>query len=329
MTILNTETQPAAADTAALVEVLRGFGPARIPDLLRRCQLGDRDLLPVLGAALRSGRIQRAGDRYFVAETPEPTPAGRATALFNPHARLDEQTIEWLRRLRELAAGRPREHVEWHQRHVTLRSALLRPLYMHYRGDAVDRDLTFIGDADLSSIAAFLIGGFRSIRVLEADRAVLEFLIQTFHDLDADDVRIREFDARQPLPDDLYDSSDVVICDPSRRLYRCFFARAEELLRPGGAFYTFVNPSHSPDTGQFLFQRDAIAAGWVLTDSVPVLNETAFRAGVLSPEDQENYPFPDNADDAISFTETLVRFVRGPGAAAEEEIRRTVHDRED
>lgn len=320
----------AAADVDTLLDVLRGYGPARIPDLLRRCQLADWRLLPALGAALESGRILRVEDRYHVPEAPEPTPAQLATALFNPHARFDlDPAPRWLERLHEIAAGRPGEHLDWHQRHVTLRSSLLRPLYLHYRGDALDRDVTFIGDSDLTSIALHLVGGFRSITVLEADLTVVDFLRKTFAELGAKNVTIREFDARVALPEDLRETADIVMCDPSRRLYRPFFARATELLRPAGAFYTFVNPSHSEDTGQFIYQRDVIAEGWILTDSVPVINEYVFRPGRLPAQDEAHYPFPEPADDAISFTEALVRFVRGPGRAAEEHVRRTVHDRQD
>ncbi|MCV7341795.1 bis-aminopropyl spermidine synthase family protein [Mycobacterium haemophilum] len=337
MSVLNSVSPPVSADLATVVRVLRGFGPARVPDMLRRCQLADRQLLPALDAGLAAGRIVRDGDRYRVAEVPDPTPAQLATELFNPHARLNDRAAQWLRRLHELAADRPSEHDEWHQRRVTLRSSLLRPLYLHYRGDVADRDVTLIGDNDLTSVAMFLVGGFRSIRVLEADPSVVEFLVKTFDQLDAGKtqiqaqvkVQIREFDARQPLPNDLYDSADVVMCDPSRRLYRSFFARADELLRDDGVFYTFVNPSHSPATGQFIFQRDAIAAGWILTDSIPVINESPVRAGRVAPQHQAHYPDPGDHDDAISFTESLVRFVRGPGLDAEDEIRRTVHDRAD
>ncbi|MBX9639588.1 MAG: bis-aminopropyl spermidine synthase family protein, partial [Mycobacteriaceae bacterium] len=201
---------------------------------------------------------------------------------------------------------------------------------------AADRDVTLIGDNDLTSLAMILVGGFRSVQVLEADRSVVEFLVKAVAKLgteldiglDIGRVRIREFDARKPLPGDLTDSADVVMCDPSRRLYRSFFARANELLRADGVFYTFVNPSHSPETGQFIFQRDIIAAGWVLTDSIPVINESPVRAGAVLPEQRALYPVPTDPDDAISFTESLLRFVRGPGREAEEEIRRTIHDRE-
>lgn len=333
MSVLKAESPTVSADVATVVRVLRGFGPARVPDLLRRCQLADRQLLPALDAGLAAGRIIRDGDRYRVAEAPDPTPAQLATELFNPHTRLDDTAAQWLRRLHELAADRPNEHDEWHQRRVTLRSSLLRPLYLHYRGDATDRDVTLIGDNDLTSVAMFLVGGFRSIRVLEADQSVVEFLVKTFDRLGADNsqitVQIREFDAREPLPNDLYDSADVVMCDPSRRLYRSFFARAGELLRDDGVFYTFVNPSHSPATGQFIFQRDAITAGWILTDCIPVINESPVRAGRVLPDHQAHYPDPRDQDDAISFTESLVRFVRGPGLEAEAEVRRTVHDRAD
>jgi hypothetical protein len=325
---MTTQLPQVDTEIAELIDVLRAFGPARVVDLLRRCQLPDRSVVAALRAAAAAGQVLRDGDRYLVPEAPDPTPASIAEAMFNPHTGFDVQPVRgWLDRLHEIAKDRPGEHDEWHQRHVTLRSSLLRPLYLHHRGDGRDKDIVLIGDSDLTSIAMHLVGGFRSIQVVEADESVLAFLNRTVTSLGATDVRVRHYDVRTPLPDDLRHSADVVMCDPSRRLYKKFFERATELLRPDGAFYTFVNPSHSPATGQFILQRDVIAQGWVLTDSVPVINEYVHRLDALGADDAPWYPTPHDPDDAIAFTEALVRFERGPGTEAEELVRRTTHER--
>ncbi|MFF4607855.1 bis-aminopropyl spermidine synthase family protein [Streptomyces sp. NPDC001339] len=316
---------------AEVIDFLTNFGAAEVPEILRYCRIDYRDLGPMLKRALGQGSVLREGSRYRVPEVQVEAAARQlAGRVFHPHEALRARSPlveEWLRSLHVLARSRPGEHDEWHQWHVTLRTSLLRALYLQYRGDARGKDVVLLGDSDLTSLAICMVGGYGRLRVLERDPEVIDFLAQALDRLAAKDVEVCPLDARDPLPDELRESADTVMCDPSRRLYRAFFARGVELLRPSGVFYTFVDPSHGEAAGQFILQRDALAAGWIITDSVPLFNEYQRHPGVPSAEFESCYPTPESADDDISFTETMVRFIRSPQEAEEEFIRRTVHDR--
>jgi len=276
------------------------------------------------------GAVIRDGHHYLVADAPQPTHGCFAAKLFNPHEVLREhagKVNEWLAQLRTLVRFRPAEQEKWHQRHVTLRTSLLRAFYLHYRGDIQKKTVVLLGDSDLTSLALCILGGFLYLHVLEADPRVVDFLERSIGELNVENAEVRSYNAYEAVPGDLRGAMDTLMCDPSRRLYRTFFASGVELLKPSGVFYTFVNPSHSDSVGQFIFQRDAIQQGWILTDSIPVFNEYQRRPGSLPDELQEFYPAPDNDEDNISFTETMVRFIQGPSAEAEALVRRTKHER--
>jgi hypothetical protein len=314
-----------------LCTVLTNFGPAELPEILRRIQMHHRDLSRVLRLAIAAGTVACEGTRYCVTNARKGNEASRiAGMIFNPHESLRgclSAVEDWSVQLRKLAQGRPREHDEWQQSHVTLRTSLLRALYLPYRGDAQGKDVVLLGDADLTSLAMCLVGNFGRIIILEGDPEVVSFLRSAIDQLATENVEVLSWDARNPLPDNLRESADTVMCDPSRRLYRLFFGCGAELLRASGVFYTFVNPSHGDPAGQFILQRDAISQGWILTDSIPVFNEYQRYATFPTECTDRNLQLEEASDEDILFTETLVRLIRGPSTDAENFIRRTIHER--
>ena len=315
---------------AEVVEVLQRIGPCSVTRLLRHVRMADEHLVPVLRSLRDRGTLSFDGVAYSarrVASTSQMS--ALAERIFSPHDVLDAQHggKVLVEDLGALAQKRPAEKRVFLQRHVSLRTSVLRALYLQHRGDLAGKRVVLLGDDDLTSLALCLVGGFDSLTVLELDAELNAFIESRFEELGASKARAVTYDAREPLPLELRGAADTFMCDPARRTYRTFLGRGQELLRPDGALYVFVNPSHSSGETQFVFQRLAIETGMIITDSVPGFNEYLSNPSKLGAEDWGYYPAPPNPDDAIAFTETLVRFEWGIDPEDEKRLFEAVESR--
>jgi hypothetical protein len=323
-----TDRLAAGLDQAAgdVRQALGRLGPARLNELLRHVSLSDKEMLAVLEREVAQGALATDGRGYWLDGDSRETSLGRlAATLFNPHyamaatagatpTALQEREARFSvlqERLARLFDGRPLAETGYDQRHVTTRTALLRALYLLHRGDLAGKRVVLLGDDDLTSLALALVGGAASLTVLEIDERLVGFLGQRLHELETPEARVLAYDANGRLPEDLVGSADTFLCDPSRPLYDLFLERGREALKPGGALYTFLFPSHSSPAVDHDFLRRAMTPELALTDLIPAFGEYRRYPETLPPEFAGRYPVGDSPDDTICFTESLVRFVRG------------------
>lgn len=308
---------PTGSKLAELVEAVQRIGPASVPELLRVCHMMDQEIIPALAEGMDRGELVRDGDgRYWHPATSNGETGRAAFELFHPHEafrRFGGPAGRWLEALRGCAAGRPGEHWEFRQRHVSLRTSLMRALYLGYRGDLEGKSIALLGDDDLTSLALCVVGGFSQLTVLEADPDLVDFLRTRIETIGTPNVSVEVYDANDELPHRLLGTADTYLCDPSSRLYEIFLERGLQLLKPFGTFYSFVNPSHADPARQFRLQRAAIEQGWIVTDSVPGFNEYRRHPATYGESAVALYPVPSDEDDEICFTETLIRLARAPG----------------
>jgi hypothetical protein len=296
---------------------LRRLGPVRLSEILRHVSLSDKEVLAVLEREVAVRAMATDGRNYWLtagADEPAPLHGRLAAALFNPHyaAALAGSTLASLReRLARFLDDRPPPAAGYDQRHVTPRTALLRALYLLHRGDLAGRRVILLGDDDLTSLALALVGGAAGLTVLEIDERLVAFLDRRLAEIDVPDARVLLYDAGQELPDDLLGVADTFLCDPSRPLYDLFLQRGKEALRPGGALYTFVYPSHSLIGPDHDFLRRAMEKDLTLTDLLPSFSEYQRYLASLPVEFAGRYPAGDSPDETICFTESLARFARG------------------
>jgi predicted methyltransferase len=280
----------------------------------------DSHIVVALVAALRDGEVQSDGRRYRLNES-RPRQAialaQLARQLFAPQsgAPADRELFDWLHaRLREQTEGRPAETPEFRQQHVTLRTSLLRALYLSYRGDIEGKRIVLLGDDDLTSLAIALVGGYASLHVLEIDSRLIEFLRERL----GDRVEVLQWDANDTAPSEVVAKTDTFFCDPSRRVYDLFLRRGLELAAPDGVLYFCANPSHASPLEFAPFMRSLLEAGLVLTDVIPSFNEyvrgTKRGEGYDAQLGQRSPGEGSPAEENISFTESLVRTVTPSGA---------------
>jgi hypothetical protein len=293
-----------------IVGVLQTFGEATLDQIARAVPFMDEHVAPVIATLAAQGVVTIDGEVARASIPPDDRRvaiARLARAIFSPDltpaldARLASSLYDELRRR---AVGRPTEDIEFRQRHVTLRTALLRALYLCYRRDLYGKRIVLLGDDDLTSLALALVGGYESLHVLEVDHRLVSFL----EDRLGDAATIVAWDARDDVPSKLLGAADTFLCDPSRRLYDLFLRRGTELTAPDGVLYLFANPSHSPPLEFSPLLTRILGSGLLLTDVVPFFNDYA-----RNPEVMGSYgAFAASASgEGISFTESLIRAAKG------------------
>ena len=79
-------------------------------------------------------------------------------------------------KLKQYSRLRPKPYTKLDQAYATPETALRRALYMMAEGDLEGRDVLFLGDDDLTSLAAGLLKIAKSITVIDIDVRILDLI---------------------------------------------------------------------------------------------------------------------------------------------------------
>jgi len=238
-----------AEGVRALLRVVHAQGPIRLRDAAIQVRLP----LPVAAAVRRemekrglltrdagmrlseSGRRLAEGDLGIAVTADQTctTCGGRTIAVGAEHASL-------LKAMRDALAGRPSADVKLDQSHGTPETALRRALLLSETGLLAGRDILFLGDDDLTSIAAALarrhlgLGDRGRLAVAEVDPRLCEFIRVTAKRLGVG-VEVHAADLRQPLPAHLVARFDGFVTDPPYTVpgAALFVSRGVAALRSG------------------------------------------------------------------------------------------------
>lgn len=231
----------------------------------------------------RPVRLTELGRRTFAGAphlpTVCPTCAGRRLVL---PAQLDPLVAE----LEEISAAEPAAKLEIDQTHCTVASKIHRVLLMADFG-ALDRDVIFLGDDDLTSLAlirfAALAGtGTRRVTVVDVDADLLEFIGKQAAHWRAD-IDLVEHDLTTLLPERLRGAFQVAFTDPPYTVpgAELFLSRAVSALGPaGGQQIFFAFGGRRPDETN-LVQSIIAGMGLAIRSLTPNFNEY-IGAGILA-----------------------------------------------
>jgi predicted methyltransferase len=211
-----------------------------------------------------------------------------------------------------LAASRPAPSLNFDQGYIGARDALARVLFMYRRADLEGRSLLFLGDDDLTSLAAGLTGLAGEIRVLEIDSRLVEFLNRTARSRGWANFRAETYDVQEPLPENYCRRFDAVLTDPveTRQGFLLFLSRcAEALTGPGAAVYFGLTRLETDLVKWHGWLRALLDMGLTPTDLLPAfhryeLENTSFVA--------EEYPqarafLPDRPPSGPWYLSALIR----------------------
>lgn len=118
-----------------------------------------------------------------------------------------------LEKLRDYSSRRPSANPKLDQAHATPETALRRALYMLDGGSLAGRNVLFLGDDDLTSIAAGLLRVTKGITVVDIDGRLLE-VITGVSEEEGLGITCVLHDLRAPLPEELRGAFDTFLTDP-------------------------------------------------------------------------------------------------------------------
>ncbi|MEE8354885.1 MAG: bis-aminopropyl spermidine synthase family protein [Candidatus Bathyarchaeia archaeon] len=118
-----------------------------------------------------------------------------------------------LGKLRDYSSRRPSADPKLDQAHATPETALRRALYMLDGGSLAGRNVLFLGDDDLTSVAAGLLRVAKGITVVDIDGRLLE-AITGISEEEGLGITCVLHDLREPLPEELRGAFDTFLTDP-------------------------------------------------------------------------------------------------------------------
>jgi predicted methyltransferase len=198
----------------------------------------------------------------------EPTPreGGRSP--------IPNEYTEVLEKLTTLSELRPTAMPQLDQAHATPETSLKRALYMQEEGDLGGRDVLFLGDDDLTSVAAGLLKVARKISVIDVDERLLKVIqeISSENGLEIDTVF---HDLRNPLPEDLRKAFDIVATDPPYTVpgVELFLSRGIEALRSLKMSTVYLSFADKPPLEMLDVHRAITGMGFFIRELIPRFNE--------------------------------------------------------
>ncbi len=195
-----------------------------------------------------------------------------------------------LEEFQEVAVSRPEAIPEFDQGFVEPEISVARVALMYARGDLEGRRLLFIGDDDLTSVAAALTGMAEEIAVLEIDQRILEFIEKVAAERNIKNLRVFRFDVRNPLPPEFAQRYDAFFTDPVETVpgIKLFLSRCAQGLKGAGAS-GYLGLTHLEASLQkwHIIQRMLLEMGFAITDIIRDFHSYELeREGFI----ERNYP---------------------------------------
>ena len=256
-----------------------------LTQIFRAGKIGTKDLakaarlpIPVTAAIRRelekAGLVARRGGAILTEKGSEYVTQTLGVTLGSQETETEiDQDLEVLENLRKYSLKRPPASPELDQAHATPETALKRVQYMQRRGDLDGRRLLFLGDDDLTSVAAGFLGTPREIGVIDVDERLLE-LIGEASKTEGLGIECVHHDLRDPLPESMLGRFDVFFTDPPYTVngVKLFLSRGLQALRPRKVSNIYVAYADKPPLEMLELHRAITDMGMYISELTPGFN---------------------------------------------------------
>lgn len=170
---------------------------------------------------------------------------------------------------KKITSVRPEPLRELDQFQATTDTVVDRALYLHQKGEVFKRDIVFLGDDDLTSIAVAFLDRARSVTVIDIDQRILDLITRISDEYELN-IRTINADFRTDSLSNLDNNFDVIFTDPPYTAdgIGLFVSRGKNLLRDSYASSTYVcygNSSRAPERIASV-QREILSQGFVFDE---------------------------------------------------------------
>ncbi|MBY8986451.1 MAG: adenosylmethionine decarboxylase [Candidatus Lokiarchaeota archaeon] len=194
------------------------------------------------------------------------------------------EEFSYLNSIKGYLDNRPAPEFALDQSHADLSTVIRKTLFLIKRGDLEGRNLIFLGDDDLISLAVGLTKLAKSITVLDIDNRVLNYISKSVEELSLDKISVISHDLRDPFPDDIVNKYDVVVMDPpyTNEGLRLFLKRASQVLKSNvnidGRNYSIngkkciLSFGNKPPEQMQRLQFSILDHGFIINEMIPDFN---------------------------------------------------------
>lgn len=212
-------------------------------------------------------------------------------------------------KLKQIWEKKPIPTFLFDQRPVTLKTTIERVKYFLKRNDIYNKNIVFLGDDDLTSVALALTGVTCKITVLDIDERLIKFIndISKLYNLN---ITAHVFNALGGVPKYLKHQFDCLVTDPTPEAipFTIFMNDAIDLLKKQDSIiYTSIYSSAMEETLEL--QKIITKMNLYITEIIPKFTEYQAIYELYKPIDLEfirKYHIDIN-EDSICFTESLFR----------------------
>ena len=192
--------------------------------------------------------------------------------------------FSYLNDIKSYLDNRPTPEFALDQSHADLSTVIKKTLYLLKKGDIEGRNIIFLGDDDLISLAVGLTKLAKGITVLDIDNRVLDFISKSVEELSLNNFSVISHDLREPCPDDIVNKYDAVIMDPpyTNEGLRLFLKRASQVLKSNinidGKNYSLIGKKcllsfgNKPPEQMQRLQFSILDHGFIINEMIPDFN---------------------------------------------------------
>jgi len=259
-------------------------GPISYWNLLNSTNVLIRDFISVLGDLYRKKYIEykngfvsmtKMGKEYCLKKGIEPFVDHKCNYCKGRTVDLNSLPKDILDRYYKIQSNRPQSLSRFDQGFVTPDISLARCCYFSEKKDIGNCSIIFIGDDDLTSIAAALLGNYEQITVVDIDSRFIEFIRKTAKEENFSNFDAHVYDVREELPSFLKESFDVFFMDPVETIlgFTLFLNRGIQSLKGKNCVgYFGLTYMEASLKKWYLFEKKLLEAGFIITDILEGFN---------------------------------------------------------
>ena len=186
---------------------------------------------------------------------------------------IKDEFQEILEKMKKYANLRPKPYTWLDQAFCTPETSILRALFMLEEGDAEGREIIFLGDDDLTSIATGLLKVSKRITVVDVDERLLN-LINKISEYERINIKCIHHDLRNPLPRELINKFDVAFTDPPYTIIgmKLFVSRGIDALKKRRCASIYLSFAHKPPEDMLNLQAAISEMGLFIGEMIPRFN---------------------------------------------------------
>jgi predicted methyltransferase len=187
---------------------------------------------------------------------------------------IDVRHIHILDKLKGFSDMRPDPKTQLDQAFATPETTLRRALYMLDNGSLAGREALFLGDDDLTSVAAGLLGGANRLTVVDIDEKLLN-AIREISKMERLGIECIHHDLRDPFPEGIEGRFDTFLTDPPYTLpgLRLFLSRGIQALRKRKSSKAYLAYPDKPPLEMLRTHSAIVNMGLYIDELIPRFNE--------------------------------------------------------